>query len=98
MTDCETLTEDHENIVSNNHIKDDFPGIGVDLIKRVNFKTAIFLFLMGLFIFSDVFIENFLPKETVDGYCADSRGTSIQLLVLVLMYILVDLLVQGNML
>ena len=98
MADSETLTEQTHPTQQSGCVQDDFPGIGIELMKRVNFKTAVFLFFIGLFIFSDIFIENFLPKNMVDGYCTDSRGTVIQLIVLVLMYIIIDLLVQGNIL
>lgn len=96
-SDIETLVESksketyHEN-------PGDFPSIGVEIIKKINFKIAIFLFLIGIVIFSDVFIENFLPKNMVDGYCADSKGTLIQLLIFVLLYLLIDLFVQGGIL
>jgi hypothetical protein len=98
-SDTETLDsvedkDDTKPILSQQH--EDFPSIGVELIKKINFKIAIFLFFIGLFIFSDVFIENFLPKNTIDGYCADSKGTMIQLLILVFLYLVVDLLAQGG--
>ena len=92
MSDTETL--DFKKVEPTQN--EDFPSIGIDLIKKINFKIAIFLFFIGLFIFSDVFIENFLPNNTIDGYSADSKGTMIQLLVLVLLYIAIDLLVQGG--
>jgi hypothetical protein len=91
-TDTETLECKNTPI----HQNEDFPSIGVDLIKKINFKVAIFLFFIGLFIFSDVFIENFLPKNNIDGYCADSQGTMIQLLLFVCLYVIVDLLAQGS--
>lgn len=98
--DTETLDKDSggnkDSIKSSASSNEDFPSIGVDLIKKINFKIAIFLFFIGLFIFSDVFIENFLPKNTIDGYCTDSKGTMIQLLIFVFMYLVVDLLIQGG--
>lgn len=97
-SDSETLIESKNVEKHNEEVHGDFPSIGVELIKKINFKIAIFLFLIGIFIFSDVFIENFLPKNVVDGYCADSKGTVIQLLIFVLLYIIIDLLVQGNIL
>lgn len=97
MADTETLTNNKKkgNKYNNDEVSGDFPSIGIELLKKTNFKIAIFLFLIGLFIFSDVFIDNFLPKNNVDGYCADSKGTMIQLLVFVLLYLVIDLLVQG---
>ena len=97
MSDTETLTDNKKqgNKYNTDEVSGDFPSIGIELLKKTNFKIAIFLFLIGLFIFSDVFIENFLPKNNVDGYCADSKGTMIQLLIFVLLYLVIDLLVQG---
>ena len=94
MEDSETLDCMTKCTTTDN--PDDFPRIGVDLIKKINFKVAAFLFFVGLFIFSDIFIENFIPRNMVDGFCADSKGTAIQLLVFVLAYIVLDLLVQGR--
>ena len=98
MDDTETLNINKKqtgNKYNTDDVSGDFPSIGIDLLKKTNFKIAIFLFLIGIFIFSDIFIENFLPKNNVDGYCADSKGTMIQLLVFVLLYLVIDLLVQG---
>ena len=98
MDDTETLNSNKKqkgNKYNTDDVSGDFPSIGIDLLKKTNFKIAIFLFLIGIFIFSDIFIENFLPKNNVDGYCADSKGTMIQLLVFVLLYLVIDLLVQG---
>ena len=98
MSDTETLNSSKKqkrNKYNTDDVSGDFPSIGIELLKKTNFKIAIFLFLIGIFIFSDIFIENFLPKNNVDGYCADSKGTMIQLLVFVLLYLVIDLLVQG---
>jgi hypothetical protein len=76
----------------------DFPSMGVDLVKKVNFKVAIFLFLIGIFIFSDIFIEKILPKKYSDGNCATTQGTFIQLLLISFSYIIIDLLVSGGLL
>lgn len=98
MSDSETLSSSLPKKKEEDTVKSDFPSIGIDLIKKINIKVSIFLFFIGLFIFSDIFIENFLPKNTVDGYCADSKGTTIQMLWFVFAYLLVDLLVQGDIL
>jgi hypothetical protein len=77
----------------------DFPSMGVDLIKRINFKVALFLLFIGLFVFSDVFIENVLPTNYQDGTnCPNTQGTATQLIILVLLYIVIDLLSQGGIL
>jgi hypothetical protein len=95
MSDTEILDESRVKIVEDS--KDmDFPSIGVNIIKKINFKISIFLFFIGMFIFSDVFIDNFLPKDNVDGFCTDTKGTMIQLITLVLAYVVIDLMVQSE--
>ena len=97
MSDSETLDNKKPKKEIKSESKDeDFPSIGVNLIKRVNYKIAIFLFFIGIFIFSDMFIENFLPKNAVDGNCANTQGTMIQLMAFVISYIIIDLLAQGG--
>lgn len=81
------------NFIKQN-LHDDFPSIFIELIKKINFKVAFFLYFIGVIIFSDVFIENILSKNMINGDCADSKGTMIQLLVLVSAYILIDILVK----
>ena len=77
---------------------DDFPSMTADLFKNTNFKTAVFLFLFGVLIFSDVFIANVLDKYNgaVESGVATTKGTIVQLLVLVVGYLIIDLLVQGG--
>jgi hypothetical protein len=91
----------NENHTNENHTPEknsDFPSIVVDLIKKINFKTAIFLFIIGIFIFSDTFIENVLPSKFVYAGCTNSKGTVIQMLLLVFSYIFIDLMVSNKML
>lgn len=96
-SDSETLALETESIPKEKE-NGDFPSIGVDLLKKINFKVAIFLFLIGAFILSDIFIENALPRKYINGDCADTSGTMIQLLCLVLAYLIIDLIVQGGLL
>jgi hypothetical protein len=97
MSDSETLDNKKPKKEIKSESKDeDFPSMSMNLVKRVNYKISIFLFFIGIIIFSDFFIENFLPKNAVDGNCANTQGTMIQLMAFVIMYILVDLLAQGE--
>lgn len=77
---------------------DDLGNMTMDFFNRINFKVSIFLFLFGIFIFSDMFIESVLTKlnGVTDANETNTKGTVIQLLCLVLFYIFVDLLVQGD--
>jgi hypothetical protein len=97
MSDTETLLDNAKNSDKYTGEKSDFPSMGIDLLKRVNIKVAFFLMLIGLFLFSDVFIEKVLPASYQDGAnCPNSMGTMMQLLLLVLAYLVIDLLNQGG--
>ena len=104
-SDSETLLNNDNTNLGNksgksiDHTESDFPSMGVDLLKRINFKVSLFIFLIGLFILSDIFIDKFLPVSYQDGTnCPNSSGTVVQLIILVICYIIVDLLVQGGIL
>lgn len=78
---------------------DDFPSMLVKLFSRMNIKVAIFLFIFGLFIFSDVFVRTILSNfnNAVNQLEAPTtHGTILQLTFLVIGYILIDLLAQGK--
>jgi hypothetical protein len=108
MADSETLLPDPDTGQTRcsqsvkGETTDDFPSMFVDVFKKVNFKIAFFIFIIGIFIFSDIFIENIIKpwsSDAVDG--ADtptSKGVFIQLIFLTLGYIGIDLLVQGGVL
>lgn len=103
MADTETLTDidDIQTSVKKEHDspESDFPSMSFELIKRINFKVAFFLLMIGLFIFSDVFIERFLPINYQDGTnVPNTSGTTVQLIILVLCYVVLDLLNQGGVL
>jgi hypothetical protein len=90
--------ESFDNMEKRSSGRDDFPSMTTDLVRRVNWKVALLLFVIGVLIFSDVFIDLFLVsmKDTVEGDCPTSKGTVIQLTCLVLSYVIIDLLVQGE--
>lgn len=74
--------------------KTDFMKIGGNLVSNINFKVAFFLFFIGMILFSDIFIDGVLRK--IDGAVIDestsTKGTLIQLTLLVILYLVVDLL------
>jgi hypothetical protein len=106
MTDSETLLPDDCQTFKSQKIEkettDDFPSMFVDIFKKVNFKIAFFLFVIGIFIFSDIFIENIIKPWSIDSVDGSdvptSKGVFIQLIFLTLGYIGLDLLVQGGVL
>lgn len=78
--------------------REDFISMFYDLFNTVNYKVAILLFILGVLIFSDTFIELFLiPIEgAAIGDETTTKGTLIQLTLMTLGYIIIDLLVAGN--
>lgn len=79
--------------------KSDFTGILVGLGQEINFKIAIFVFIIGLLIFSDVYVKSVLSlfDNTTDSLGSpNSKGTGIQMLFLTLAYIIIDLLARHS--
>jgi len=81
-----------------NKDKDDFVQMGVTLLNNINFKIAFFLLLIGMIIFSDMFINGVIGKfqNTLHGECTTTKGTILQLTFLVLGYIIIDLLNKSD--
>lgn len=100
MVDTETLSmsEDVNFKKNKDEQRDDLGKMTNDLFESINFKIAIFIFIFGVFIFSDLFIDKFLSNISgaTHGDTSTTKGTMIQLLILVLFYLSVDLLNQGN--
>jgi hypothetical protein len=99
MTDCEQLGPTKKGAGSSDPEsarRDDLGGMCSDLFGRVNVKIAIFLLIFGIFIFSDLFIENVLSrvKDATDADTTTTKGTMIQLMAVVIFYLIIDLLVQ----
>lgn len=78
--------------------RDDFPSMISDLISNINWKVAFFLLVLGVLIFSDVFVELFLTSFDDAVYAQDptTKGTFIQIILFVFGYIIIDLLVKGE--
>jgi|SRR6476661_23071 len=78
--------------------REDFISMFYDLMNNVNYKVAILLFFIGIIIFSDTFIEIVLSpiNNAVIGDETTTKGTIIQLLLLTLGYIMIDLMVSGD--
>lgn len=97
MSDSEELVDVEPPAVRQKQNSGDFPSMSMELIKRINFKVAFFILILGLYLFSDVFVEQLLPVDYHSAGCANTKGTTVQLIILVLSYIIIDLLVQGGM-
>jgi hypothetical protein len=76
----------------------DFITMFYDLFNTINYKVALLLFLLGVILFSDIFIESFLIgiPGAVDGDTPTSKGTTVQLILQIFGYVMFDLLVSGN--
>jgi hypothetical protein len=107
MSDVETLDEMpvHSNKLNEDDLdeyesenSDDLPSMCVDLIRNIPVKQSFFIFILGIFIFSDIFIEHILVNfsNSVVADMTTSKGTGLQLLFLIMGYIIVDLLIKGN--
>lgn len=97
--DCEPIDKWDNDTYEDIDNRDDFPSMFMQLFGHINFKLAAFIFLMGLFIFSDVFVKNILagfPDAVNLMNFPTTYGTIIQLLFLVIAYLILDLLVQGK--
>ena len=98
--DYETFDKISKGIIKKKVKHDELLNIFADLFGSINYKVAIFLFIIGIIIFSDTFIDSFLnhiPGSVYDD-SPTTKGTVVQLVVLVFGYILIDLLVQGEVL
>ena len=80
--------------------KTDLLSISGAVLTEVNYKVSFFLFVIGVLIFSNVFVENILPSfpDTVHGLCTTTKGTVIQLIFLIVAYIILDLIVKHDIL
>ena len=78
--------------------KSDLINVGSGLLSNINYKLAFFMFILGMFLFSDLFIEQVLSNTpgAVDGECATSKGTMIQLLFYTVSLIILDLMIKSN--
>jgi len=81
-----------------NKDKDDFVEMSMSLLRNINFKLVFFIFLIGMIIFSDMFINGVINKfsNSVHGECTTTKGTIIQLTFLVIGYVIVDLLNKSD--
>ncbi len=78
--------------------KTDFISITTSLIKNINYKMGLFLFFVCMIIFSNLFNDKVLTMFDNATYndCANSKGTIIQITMLVLVYLILDLIQKAG--
>jgi len=78
--------------------KTDLMKISGNLISNINYKLAFFMFVIGMFIFSDIFIDSVLStmNGAVDGDCPTTQGTIVQLIIFCLIMLFLDILIKYN--
>jgi hypothetical protein len=90
--------KDYETFKCKKSSRDDLMAAFSDLFNSINYKVALFLFILGIFIFSDLFVDGVLMsfRDAVYTDVPTTKGTTIQLMFLTIGYVLIDLLVTGN--
>lgn len=76
--------------------KSDFVSVSGNIILSINYKLGFFMFLIGMVLFSDLFIEKILVGfgNSVDCETPNTKGTIIQLLMFVLLMLMFDVLIK----
>jgi len=88
--------------VSKKYRPNDFSNLISGLCNGINFKMAIFLFIIYILIHNDIFITRVLSQidgtvgET--GQCPTTKGTIILGTILIIIYIIMDELMRHKLL
>jgi hypothetical protein len=87
-----------DNDTSTGEKPDDLGSAIMGFLSGMNYKLLFFLFLIFIFLTSDIFVEKILARinGAVNGHEISTKGTLIQGLLLVLMYSITDLIIQLN--
>lgn len=88
---------DSDRIKIHNGIPEDFSGLLGEIASGINYKLLSLLFIIFIFLTSDVFIEKILSNlsGTVGySYMPTTWGTIIQGVLLVLFYVIADVLIR----
>ena len=90
----------NKNDIENCSKKSDFVTISSDIFSNINIKLGLIMFLLGLFIYSDIFIDLFFSENsnTLDGETPTTKGSIIQLTIFCLLLLVVDLLINYKIL
>lgn len=91
----EPILPETDEYVDDDESKSDFMKVSGNIFSNIPYKLTVFMFIVGMIIFSDLFIDNFLHgiSGAVDGENPTNKGTMIQLLTYSLMLIILHLLI-----
>lgn len=81
-------------------VPDDLISVTVDMLSNIQFKLIGFIFIIFIFLSSDVFINRILSRINGAVYykSSTSYGVILQGLVLVVLVILIDILITQKIL
>lgn len=88
-----------EELENNSRRPDSFIEIFADFFGGVNYKIIFFLFIIFMFINSDIFIEKVLSRfeGSVEGRTTiTNKGTFISSIFLILFYMIFDMLIRNR--
>lgn len=77
---------------------DDFMSILLGVVALSNLKLAFFIFIIFLFVTSDIFTEHVLHKFSDNVYNDQVKCTMIQATVLVLLFLTFDVFIKAGFL
>lgn len=95
--DLDDIKEEPDEVVKTKK-GDDFISMAMDGLSAINIKMLILLFLVYIFINSDVFIDNVLSriKNTTESGILTSKGVIVCGIVLILAHVLIDILINSG--
>ncbi len=98
--DEDTADDEIEETPKKKSKKTDLMKMSGNLLSAINYKVAFLLFVISMIIFSDVFINTVLSefKDTIEGECTTTKGTMLQLMFMIIVYIVLDLVVKYDVL
>lgn len=88
-----------EEMDNNSRRPDSFIDMFADFFSGVNYKIIFFLFIIFMFINSDIFIEKVLSRfdGAVEGRSTiTNKGTFVSSIVLILFYMTFDMLIRNR--
>ena len=87
--DCDQQTEPKNQ-------KSDFVKVSGNILSNVNLKLGFFLFVISMLIFSDLFVNNVMSgiDGAVSGEYCTSKGTIIQITILIVCFLVLDLVIK----